>query len=73
MDSNIPEQQPEAASIPKKSGRLLRTALLVGGSALLGGIAFAIFNRKQIETIRQDRNDKQGEAIPVQADSDDDV
>jgi uncharacterized membrane protein YebE (DUF533 family) len=73
MNSNIPEQQPEAASIPKKPRRLLRTALLVGGSALLGGIAFAVFNRKQIETIRQDGDDKQEEAIPPPSDSDDDV
>jgi uncharacterized membrane protein YebE (DUF533 family) len=73
MDSNIPRQQPETTPIPKKSRRLLRAVFLVGGSALLGGLAFAIFNRKQIETIRQDGNHKQEKVIPVLDDSDEGV
>lgn len=53
MDSNSPVEEENQPSTPKLSKRILRTALMMGGSALLGGLTVAIFNRKQIASMRQ--------------------
>lgn len=53
MDSNNQVQHSEMESAQKKSAQFFRAVLLMTGSALLGGLAVAVFNRKQIETIRQ--------------------
>jgi hypothetical protein len=46
-----PEQLPEP---PKKPGiRVLQTGLLVAGSALLGGLAVALWHRKSLAKLRQ--------------------
>lgn len=63
--SNNPEQ-PSKDSEPNPSRKFLRTALLVGGSALLGGLAVAIFNRKGIATIHEEVGKKSMDARDVE-------
>jgi hypothetical protein len=46
-----PEKQPET---PARPGiRLLQTGLLVAGSALLGGLAVALWHRSSLAKLRQ--------------------
>lgn len=46
-----PESEPET---PEKPGiRILQTGLLVAGSALLGGLAVALWHRKSLAKLRQ--------------------
>lgn len=61
MDSNSQVQPTETEASPQRSGQFFRTALLIAGSALLGGLAVAVFNRKQIETMRQNST---GRTVP---------
>ncbi len=46
-----PEIQPE--SPPGNRLRVLRTGLLIAGSALFGGLAVAFWNRKSLARLRQ--------------------
>ncbi len=43
----------EAVNETRRGADLLRTGLLMVSSALLGGIAFAIWNRRQISSMQQ--------------------
>jgi len=50
-ESESPETEPEA---PQKPGmRILQTGFLVAGSALLGGLAVALWHRKSLARLRQ--------------------
>jgi hypothetical protein len=61
MDSNNKVQDSEKEPIFRKPRQFFRAALLMVGSALLGGLAVAVFNRKQIESIRQNGGNCSGE------------
>jgi len=43
-------------SVPNHSRKLWKTALLLAGSGLLGGIAFAFWNRKDLAEIQSRRD-----------------
>jgi len=46
-----------------------RTGLLVVGSALLGGIAVALWNRRSLADIRNQSSEKESEPHPVSDDA----
>lgn len=50
----------DGAESVSKGNDLLRTGLLMVSSALLGGIAFAIWNRRQIANIQQQPSTQPG-------------
>jgi hypothetical protein len=54
MDQLLPEpEKPSFATPPRRGFHLLQTGLLVAGSALLGGLAVALWHRNSLAKLRQ--------------------
>jgi hypothetical protein len=53
MKPDPDEQETPTETVQRRGIRLLQTGLLVAGSALLGGVAVAIWNRKSLAKLRQ--------------------
>jgi hypothetical protein len=54
---NQPSEAPETPiSTPPTGLRVLQTGFLIAGSALLGGLAVAFWNRKSLAKLRQPVN-----------------
>jgi hypothetical protein len=48
---------PNSASVPKSKPKFWRTALLLAGSAAFGGLAVALWNRRELTQMRNHGND----------------
>lgn len=62
-----PAPDPDISSpAPRRSLQVLRTGLLVAGSALLGGLAVVFWNRKSLASLRQPQDPQ--EPLPASPD-----
>lgn len=64
-----PAGSPSNSSFPRRGLRFLSAGLLIAGSALFGGVAVALWDRKSLAKLRQPAHRRPQAPLPSEDDS----